>query len=760
MKKSLLIFGLAAIAATGVKSIADTLTGDRINTIKLITTEQFGVPYNTNLSEIPVNDIDSITFDVKNQKFSFFGCALSADNYYQSFAQYDLSKLQGFEFTYLPEGVMPTTCIDGALVNGTRNTVIIRVRPVEDAAGYQVRYSSNPTFSDWDNADAVDGEVSLGANDEYCVIPDLEYGTTYRFAVRVLSPKGEGYHSDWSTRHNFRAEQFNYLSIATYERYVVPNVMTYVNGKNEYEANLGFDLNYNRNNYLEQDADTIESRFEIDANNRFVADRVVLRPMNSHEETVINLTEADKEAGFVRVTGLEENTIYCAALFNSNIPAKVDAFYNWIAFRTKSSIPAEPVTLPAGTDLDEVLINYMSDYNIPDDQIYYLEGDGIYTLDQSVNITKGFILATRPEDLAAGRRAKVQFEVPLGSSMGPSFLLGMDGAKTEISKLQFKGIDFDVINAYNYGYIYDVGQATIHYFINSLMTVDYTIDELTIQDCTFQHFIRGFFRASYRGAQVINKFTVDGNLFYNCGYYDINGKGYAWFDGPDNNVETNPFKDFSFTNNTIYDSPRYGLIRVAKSLNWADDYKWNIKIENNTFINFSTRGIDNYILNMRYIPGGSHISFRRNLIALAADENDNRILNMCGADVRVVNGSGEFSYEIKDNYSVGCRDTHLVDDGIFTKGAFSLQKNSFGSLPGNMGTADDLKVKVGSTPLKSTDLFTNPNPPYVAYDPTDPNPLDHVAPDNIFEALKYKQTPEVLNHEIYTLGIGDPRWRE
>ncbi len=76
-----------------------------------------------------------------------------------------------------------------------------------------------------------------------------------------------------------------------------------------------------------------------------------------------------------------------------------------------------------------------------------------------------------------------------------------------------------------------------------------------------------------------------------------------------------------------------------------------------------------------------------------------------------------------------------------------------------VATADDLVVKVGSTPLKTTDLFVNLNPPYNQVSGEN-SPLDHKAPENIKEALKYKQTSDVLNHEIYTKNIGDPRWRE
>lgn len=254
---------------------------------------------------------------------------------------------------------------------------------------------------------------------------------------------------------------------------------------------------------------------------------------------------------------------------------------------------------------------------------------------------------------------------------------------------------------------------------------------------------------------------MDNNIFYNCGYYSSNGNSYSWFTGA-GQPNQNMFKDFSFTNNTIYDSPLANLITDNnKNVAWSDDVKWNIRIENNTFINFNTCSNGRLILNLRYIPGGSYISMQRNLFALAADENDSRPLYNSGADIRVISGSGEFRFDVKDNYSVGCREEHFKNDGIFTSGAFSATRNSFGAFPSsNNGTAEDLVVKVGSTALRATDLFTNPNPPYTGFNASTPNPKDHAAPDNIFEALTYKLTPEVTAHDIYTLGIGDQRWKK
>ncbi|MCH5327142.1 MAG: hypothetical protein J1E29_08075, partial [Duncaniella sp.] len=165
----------------------------------------------------------------------------------------------------------------------------------------------------------------------------------------------------------------------------------------------------------------------------------------------------------------------------------------------------------------------------------------------------------------------------------------------------------------------------------------------------------------------------------------------------------------------------------------------------------------------RYLPNDSKIVFKNNLIVLAADKNDSRPLNMSACDFRDISGAGRITFDIKDNYSLGSRDEHFVDDGVFTSAAFSANKNAVGDkwdyVPGLLsGDRNDLVVKVGSTPLRADEFFVAPNPPYTKFDNSNPNVLDHVAPANIFEALKVQTTTKAQSHEIYQKRIGDPRW--
>ena len=755
MKRTLTLCTIA-FAATSAFSQLPT---DRIHKFIPVTSEEFGIlPGQSRLSpELHTNDIDSITFDVGAQTFTVHG-GFSIILNQEKTATYNLELLRGFDLSYLVSGYMPSTCLDMMMAGD--NAIRLMWRPVEGASGYQIRYSKSSIHDvDWSNSEMMSGDTIVGPGAANLLIEHLDYGTDYCFAIRTLSPVGEGYHSEWSTRVNFGLPQWNYLVETTNHRYIVPKVTEVVStgvGKVTVRLNTKFDESL----YSDYDIAEIRSHLELNGDH-FVVDKLRLRNILTGEVTYYPVTAADLETGEITLTDLEEGSQYCVAAYNSNIKWECDAYYNEIVFRSK--IDSSTPILVSSSDIGTVISSYMDNEAHAENQVFYLEGDKTYTISSNVALTKGFTLATNPEDLAAGKRAKVEFGILSSAS---NFFIGENyggNNPEDIDPIVFDGIDFSVPEALNYGaQNCGMGSATVNYFINCYSGgAPFNLKALQIENCTFQGFIRGFVRMQGNSSHIISKVRIDGNLFYNCGYYDNNGRGYAWFASP-GNTSNNMFGDFEFTNNTIYDSPHDALLTDSnKSLAWDENTKWNIRIENNTFINFSTRTSGRFLINMRYIPGGSYMSVQRNLFVLAADEADARNLYSSGADIRSVDGTGEFSFDVKDNYSVGCRDNHLRNNGIFTSGAFSATKNSFGAFAGNNnGTADDLVVKVGTTPLKATDLFTNPNPRHTSYDSSSPNPLDHVAPENIFEALRYKQTPEVINHEIYTLSIGDPRWKK
>ena len=55
--------------------------------------------------------------------------------------------------------------------------------------------------------------------------------------------------------------------------------------------------------------------------------------------------------------------------------------------------------------------------------------------------------------------------------------------------------------------------------------------------------------------------------------------------------------------------------------------------------------------------------------------------------------------------------------------------------------------------ISPTELMRNPNPPHKEGD-KDVHEIDNL------DGLYFNNTEQVRNHEIYTKGVGDPRWRE
>ena len=536
---------------------------------------------------------------------------------------------------------------------------------------------------------------------------------------------------------------------------------------------------------------------------KFKVDRLVVKPSADTPSATVNakwssykFQDSDFTDGIAefRVDGLTQNAIYQVDVFNDNIPVEVDARYNTVR-KAVYGQPGDPILIKHvvykndpvpgavkynASPLDTIIGNFATDINLAEGQTFYLEGGKAYYFFAHPGLCKGFTLETDPADVAQGKRATVymggigngldEANQPTAALSTCNMMFGRQksageaDAPIEVGSVIFRNTDFDCPESTNFGHQSEgVANATGNYFVNMYSDgMEVVFDSFEIYNCTFQGLIRGFMRVQGPKKKTFNKIVIDGNLFYNCGYYDTNGRGYAWFAGDGASTVSNIYKNFQFTNNTIYDSPRTCLISDNdKNIEYAESVQWNIRVENNTFFNFSTRSTGRNFFQTRYVPGGSYYSFQRNLIVLATADNDARRLYQYGADIREVKGSGIFSFDVKDNYSIGCRPEHMADNKIFNSSQFSNSKNSFGSstwVPGNLGTPDDLIVKVGSTPLDAKDVFVNAITPYTAHNPAAPNHRDHEAPANILEALKFQSTAAVTAHEIYKNRIGDPRW--
>lgn len=641
---------------------------------------------------------------------------------------------------------------------------------------------------------------------------NLEYSTDYRFAIKVLSPLGEEHDSEWYGYGDGR-HWAEYCGQGTEERYATPTLVNYVGRGNN---SIDFTVNLNVADAVDgieaADVTSFKENFGWNADSTmFVADMIKITPdimtpnaaLDQKWKDGVKLSELPMVDGVVNVhvDGLDENTVYIVNLINSEIPVAVDSYYNTLSLRT-SGERGEAIliehTWAADTNLvahehqacriDTILSHFMGDNQYAEGQVFWLEGGKTYYFAQSISLYKGFTLETRPEDVAKGLRAKVWMgglkstkgnkeigtvgQLVLGRSKNP----GESDAPIIVESIKFNNLDIEAPEALNIGKATDTGQAvTGNYFVNMLSNgMGVTFDSFEIHNCTFQGLIRGFFRVQGSKVKIFNKIVVDNCVFYNCGYYADNGSSYCMFAGDGKSAKSNVFKDLIFTNNTMYDSPWGSLFNDNnKTLAWAESTKYSIRVENNTFINRNTRASGRYFFDFRYWPSGSFVSFKNNLIAIAKDARDIRNVNNCFGDIRSIEGTTDgipqITFDVENNYSVGCLDEHLKDDGIWSAGAPSANKNSIGALwnatPGLLQSgadhslgADALITRVGKVALLSTELFANPNPRYFAHDPAKNTAMDHIGPADIWNDLRIQTPSRCPDHEIVTKQIGAPRW--
>ncbi|WP_302576105.1 hypothetical protein [uncultured Duncaniella sp.] len=692
------------------------------------------------------------------------------------------------------------------VVEGTRNSIQLHWYGVEGAAGYEIRYAvatgvTSGLEEDWSNPEKLSGHFTVGPDELSYRLDNLSYSTDYRFSIRVLHPDGkEEHHSKWYGMGNGQQWE-DYMGVTTDSRYTTPNVI--MTSDKDYDAfTVYIDLEYNPSIYTQAEQDTISARFQLDANNRFVAQTIILRPDAVNPDAKVpfseyTLTPQDIDNGSIRITGLDPNSVYVVRIKNNNVPVDVDSYYNDVTMRTKGD-PGAPILVkhsvatsvwhdPEATApdpamdqqwfeaekkyqaclLDTLIEHYNSSPLLAEGQTYYLEGDKVYYTRNNVNINKGFILETLPEDVAAGKRAKVYLggiTGDKGSSKTNNFMFGKAlgagevDAPVQVENVIFRNIDFASPLAHNFGDTGTTGSG--NYFANMYSNGrGIEFESIQFENCTFQNFIRGFIRTQGSKVKVFKKLRVNNCLFYNMGYYKNNAGGYAWFCGELSSPKNNIFQDFIFTNNTIYDCPMSNFLTHGTNSgydSWASDFHYKFTIENNTFINFCTRAANRFF-DFRSFPGGSTVIFKRNLMVLAAADDDPRALENRGADIRSVGGDGTIILDFADNYSAGCRENHLKDNGIFSGQEFSSTKNNFGKY--YEGNREDLFIKVGNNPLKATELFVNPNPRHKQVDGIN-HGEDHIGPANIYEDLKMRSDAKVTSHEIWLKNVGDPRWRQ
>ena len=732
----------------------------------------------------------------------------------------------------------PYNCgLDGAYPHG--NTIHLYWYGVKGCAGYQVQMALMPKVTGGASAWAsIQGTKDLlvdtivGPNVLDLLIKDLQYKTDYRFAIRALSPLDKNdpndpssfqHASNWYGHGNGRQWQ-EYLGIQTAERYPTPYAV-YVNQAETKEDNMHVYLNTNISQLgldlsTPEDQDKLDAFYENfnideDGNLGYKYLRVVPSPNNPNSTVgekwkYYEITDADRERGYVVVDGLTANSVYVIDVIDPRVPIEIDAKYNTCTARTDGT-PGEPILLsydelyaqaadlPLPDDetvkrsdvfalatekyqaapISPALYDFISNTAYAEGQTFLLEGGKTYYMDGNDITCKGFVLRTRPEDVAQGKRARVicgighhsRYDQATNGEQwngGPysMFMFGRqpeagEGGEIYMKKLAFYDIDFDNPEAFNYGdNNVGLGGVTGNYFFNMYSNgMAVTLDSLVIENCTFKRLVRGFIREQGANYKVWNHVLIKNNQFFDCGYYNQGAGGYCWIHGSGTNVNSNLYKDMKVIENTFYDCPFPAFFSEQSEIAWTSG-PWYITFSNNTLINFNTRA-DGSIFKMRGLPNGSVYNVKNNLFVLCKQAADQRVLAMWGADIRntqtLADGSaGKVTLNFENNWSTN---NDLTNGSIFSNNPWTATSNNFGKLikDGNATLNGTLEVEVAN--ISATDLMVSPCPPHVAQTANDQNMHRADALDGTASQYNVNLYFKNTSNEIYENNVGDPRWR-
>lgn len=690
------------------------------------------------------------------------------------------------------------------------NRVFLAWSKVNDAVKYEIRMGTQQKVSGgaeaWENPDNLVLDTLLDADRDTLLLRDLSYATNYRFAIRAIAAD-PSHNSEW-WGYGDGQHWADYLGLTTEARYSTPNILYQKSDLTKTGVNVYLNrlVDYDNDNFSEW-----KEHFTItqtaSGKDVWKIDYLTLAASPSNPDVTVPTQyvkvpvsdiqwDGDTMAVY-HIEGLDSNSVYTVDVVDADIPVKVDGIYNTLSFRTKGT-PGAPITVPANpqdtmiidgqtiqfanglkaTMLTDVLDGFMTDNSLAEGQTFYLEGGQAYVFRGNQDLYKGFILKTNPEDLAAGKgRAKVYLggvSLNGNATRTMNFMLGrmpVDGENAnipiDIDSLVFEEIDFDVPLAQNKF----ENSASGNYFCNQYSGgMGINVNSFVVRNCSFQHIIRGFFRTQCAFGEYIDKFLIEGNEFYNCGGYSGNGSGYNFINGDMNNAASNIFHNLIWRNNTIYDCPMGNLItHGTKTGAWTDpDLVFNITIENNTFVNWNTYS-GRPLISMRSIPAGSTFTIKKNLFVQTKAADDDRAMNLSGADIRTLNGanSGKTTFDISNNWSTS-DNINASSGDVFTASAFSATKNSFGAWANqynNDPEGCDVQYPSGTAALKVTaaeisavDLMNNPNPPHKVSGTEDAD--DHYVDDlegngSASVNLYFKN----MDNEIVKNGIGAPKWR-
>lgn len=624
------------------------------------------------------------------------------------------------------------------------NDLVLAWYGMNDADGYrlQVKYKSEG----WD-IPIVDKTVPKTQTRD--TIRDLQYGSDFAIRIMVLSPKDTLYNSDWFGD----GDDENRMERRTNTRYSIPTVIK-VTEVTETSLKISWDNKYFSNVIVGgvkvPTPEIYQHAVGEDGTDRFLMDSLAVTPIMRYSTDPgkgIKLTQQDLVNGYVIVNNLNPNSAYSINVFNNKIVRYWDRHYNTINLRTKGTT-GTPILIPHVIDtgivainggfsrLDTILTNYMDDPTLVEGTVFLLEPGKKYYCRSGVSITKGLTLKSKGPGMAQVRMSYAKEDGTGPGAMNFSISRSPGGGEMGsiiIQKVRFEDIIFTAPDAVKGG-LNEYGawvDGTGNYFVNqSSSAMEFELESFEVENCEFTGMRRGWFRTQGNQQKVINNWTVNNCYFHDVGYRDAKGGGYSFFRGDGTSPNTNIFKNVKVTNCTFYDTGMNMLFDEASGgikYTWIGDPRWYITVENCTFVNFNTLSSKKRIFNLEGAPANSTIRCRKNLFILTTKrlaETNPRNNYSAGMYVK----SRPQTFDFGDNYGTK---GFIFDSDNFN----STSTGAMFHATTNPGGSTTAAVKIA--PILPEDLM--------------------IDPDN--DNLKYKDTPEVKNSEIYLNNIGDPRWR-
>ncbi|MDL2230239.1 DUF5123 domain-containing protein, partial [Alistipes sp. OttesenSCG-928-L06] len=207
---------------------------------------------------------------------------------------------------------------------------------------------------------------------------------------------------------------------------------------------------------------SITVRWQMDAGNPVDSISVVPAMTDTLPSVSRYLTIEEKGQGYAEIDGLEKNTLYNVNIYDTSKPRKYDRPYNQVTVRTAGP-SAETVIVGREDNLSKMLSDANNDAEVPEGVEYYLPAGSYYKI-SPFQIKKGFRLVGGTE----GERPQIE--------MASSWNIA---ANVYIASIEFENIDFfQTIDA---GYFFNSGNS-------------WTVEQISVFNCTFKHFKRGFWR--------------------------------------------------------------------------------------------------------------------------------------------------------------------------------------------------------------------------------------------------------------------------